>query len=126
MSIHDPQMDYEPDETERAVLDVIRDEGRVNPLRVRETTDIRKQYVNDALRQLQKAGVVRKVNRGLYEHVPENDANADADPDDVDLDAVRAAIVDIRTAYEDVDGNGVGDALGRAEELLGIGEEERR
>lgn len=66
-------MDYDMDENERAVLDVLREERRVNPLRVREQTEIRKQYVNDALRQLRKLGVVRKVTKGLYEYVPEND-----------------------------------------------------
>lgn len=72
-------MDYEPDEREAEVLEVIRRENRVNPMRVREETDLRKQYVNDALRGLQKAGVVRKVNRGLYEHVPENDDEYEQD-----------------------------------------------
>jgi len=71
------QMDYTPDENEQEVLDVIRDERRVNPLRVREETGLRKQYVNDALSGLQKAGVVQKVNRGLYEHVPEEDDEYD-------------------------------------------------
>lgn len=117
MSIQELQMDYEPDETERAVLAVLREETRVNPLRVREATDIRKQYVNDALRQLQKAGVVQKVNRGLYEHVPENDDGADAAGGDT-IDELRAVIADIRDAYEDVDGDGVGDALDRAEALV--------
>ena len=126
MSIQELAMDYEPDETEQKVLDVVRREKRVNPMRVREATGVRKQYVNDALRQLQKAGVVRKVNRGLYEHVPENDDEAEdaTDTDDVDLEAVRAAIADARAAYEDVDGNGVEEALDRAEDLLGMGGED--
>lgn len=113
-------MEYDPDENEQRVLDVIRREGRVNPLRVREETDLRKQYVNDALRQLQKANVVRKVNRGLYEHVPEHDDVPTTGA--VDLDALREAIADARAAYEDVDGDGLGAALTRAEELLGMGD----
>ena len=84
-------MDYELDEYESAVLDILREEGRVNPLRVREETGIRKQYVNDALRQLRKTGVVRQVTRGLYEHVPEEDDENDP-RDDVDADADRNAL----------------------------------
>ena len=67
------RLDYQPDENERAVLDLLREERRVNPLRLREQTGIRKQYVNDALQQLDKLGVVRNVNRGLYEYVPAED-----------------------------------------------------
>lgn len=62
------QMPYSPDEIEQQVLDVLRREGRANPLRIREQTDIRKQYVNNALRQLVKAELVRKVTTGLYEY----------------------------------------------------------
>ena len=90
-------MEYEPDENEEAVLEVIRKEHRVNPMRVREQTDLRKQYVNDALRQLQKAGVVRKVNRGLYEHVPKND-----DEYTIDDQEFREAVRDARDAYQDL------------------------
>ncbi|WP_209019672.1 hypothetical protein [Halorussus marinus] len=75
-------MDYQLDDEERTVLDVIRHEGRVNPLRVRDQTGLRKQYVNDALRQLVKLGVIQKVNRGLYEHVPDEDDLLGADQDD--------------------------------------------
>lgn len=113
-------MEYGPDENEQRVLDVIRREGRVNPLRVREETDLRKQYVNDALRQLQKANVVRKVNRGLYEHVPENDDVSPAA--DIDVEALREAITDAKAAYEDVDGDGVREALARMGAILEDGE----
>ena len=108
-------MDYEPDENEQAVLEVVREEFRVNPMRVRDQTDLRKQYVNDALRQLQKAGVIRKVNRGLYEHVPENDDEYTDDDEEL-----RQAVRDAREAYEDVDGDGVGDAIARLEELTEV------
>lgn len=113
-------MEYDPDENEQRVLDVIRREGRVNPLRVREETDLRKQYVNDALRQLQKANVVRKVNRGLYEHVPENDDVSPAA--DIDVEALREAITDAKAAYEDVDGDGVREALAWMGAILEDGE----
>lgn len=70
--------DYEPDDREQTVLDVVREEHRVNPMRVREATDLRKQYVNDALRQLEKAGYIRKVNRGLYEYIGDDAPDIDA------------------------------------------------
>jgi len=70
--------DYEPDEREQAVLDVVKRERRVNPMRVREVTDIRKQYVNDALKQLTKAQYIRKVNRGLYEYAGDQGINIEA------------------------------------------------
>ena len=90
-------MEYEPDEREEEVLEVIRQEVRVNPMRLREATDLRKQYVNDALRGLQKAGVVRKVNRGLYEHVPENDDNY---VEETDVDELKRHVRDAGEAIE--------------------------
>lgn len=92
-------MDYTPDDRERAVLDVLREEGRANPLRIRERTDIRKQYVNDALRQLQKLGVVRNVNRGLYEYVPGEDDLPGCPAGDID-DSVRRLLDDLEAALE--------------------------
>ncbi|MDQ2053217.1 hypothetical protein [Halobellus sp. H-GB7] len=102
MSIQEPAMDYEPDETEQKVLDVVRREKRVNPMRVREATGVRKQYVNDALRQLQKAGVVRKVNRGLYEHVPENDDEGDQNGA-LDVDELEQHVLAAGEAIENND-----------------------
>lgn len=66
---------YEPDEQEAMVMDVIRDEGRVNPMLVRQKTGLRKEYVSRAISGLQKAGWVRQVTvdgepvRGLYDCV---------------------------------------------------------
>ena len=108
-------MDYEPDENEQAVLDVLRAEGRANPYLIREKIDLRKEYVSKALTGLVKAGVVEKVTRGLYDHVPEND---DEYTDHrVEL---QQAVRDAREAYEDVDGDGVGDAIARLEELTEV------
>lgn len=61
--------DYEPSENQEEVLQVFKEEKRVNPLRVRDVTGLEKQRVNDALQSLVAAGWVRKVNRGLYEFV---------------------------------------------------------
>lgn len=68
---------FEPSERQEKVLDVFKDENRVNPLRLRDATGLNKQRVNDILRDLQAAGWVRKVNRGLYEFVgdPREDNN---------------------------------------------------
>lgn len=60
---------FEPDEREEEVLAVLKAHGRVNPFLVREETEIRKQYANDALASLVDAGWARKVTRGLYEFV---------------------------------------------------------
>lgn len=69
---------FRPDDRQEQVLDVLKDEGRVNPYRVRELTDLRKQYVNDSLQSLVDAGWARKVTQGLYEFV-EDPRERDAD-----------------------------------------------
>lgn len=70
---------YEPTENEEAVLDVIREETRVNPLLVREKTGLGKGNVNTALSNLRAAGWVRRVTRGLYEFV-EDPRETESDP----------------------------------------------
>lgn len=68
---------YEPNEREERVLELFvegRDAGepwgRVNPLYVRERTELDKGQVEYALRNLATAGWIRQVNRGgLYEFV---------------------------------------------------------
>ena len=76
---------FEPNERQEKVLDVFKAETRVNPLRLREATGLNKQRVNDILRDLQAAGWVHKVNRGLYEFVGDpreadtNDTEQNAD-----------------------------------------------
>jgi len=65
-----PNQDYEPDDDdEEQILQVLKQEGRANPLRIREQTDIRKEYVSRKLDNLVRAGWVRRVTRGLYEFV---------------------------------------------------------
>lgn len=74
--------DYEPTENQETVLAVLKDEIRVNPLRVRNVTGMNKQRVNDALDHLTTAGWVTKVNRGLYEFVGDpRDNNHDTNHD---------------------------------------------
>lgn len=60
--------EYEPTEHDEQVLAVL-EEGRANPLYIREETELPKQRINDALQRLTSAGWVRKVTRGLYELV---------------------------------------------------------
>lgn len=115
------RMDYDLDETERAVLDVIREEQRVNPLRIRERTDIRKQYVNDALRQLRKLGVVNKVNKGLYEYNPEADSLpgvSSVGVGDEQISRIKRALDDIEAAAERGDGDALREAIQRARKAI--------
>jgi hypothetical protein len=78
--MHEQQMvneNYEPNEREEIVLKLFkqgRDSrepwGRVNPLYLRENSDLDKGQVEYALRNLKNAGWVRQLNRGgLYELV---------------------------------------------------------
>ena len=68
---------YEPNEREELVLELLaegqeNDEpwGRVNPLYIRENTDLDKGQAGYALRNLAMAGWIRRVNDGgLYEYV---------------------------------------------------------
>lgn len=60
---------FDPTENQEQVFAVFKEEGRANPLRVREVTGLGKQRVNDALGSLVDAGWIRRVNRGLYEFV---------------------------------------------------------
>ena len=117
MSIAD--MDYEPDEQEQRVLDVMREHGRANPMLIRQETELRKEYVSRALTGLKKAGVVEKVTRGLYDHVPENDDEFSHEREaDVDREALSRALDDIEAAAGRGDGNGLQEALERAREAL--------
>lgn len=67
---------YDPADNEEAILQVLQEGrqqgdpwGRVNPLYLREQTDLNKQQINYALNQLQAAGWVKKLTKGLYEFV---------------------------------------------------------
>lgn len=59
--------DFEPSDSEEAILEVLKREGRANPYLIREQSDLTKQTVNEGLRQLIAAGWAKKVVRGLYE-----------------------------------------------------------
>ena len=62
---------YDPDdEIEERVLSVLKQEGRATPFLIREELgDVRKEYVNDRLDNLIRAGWVEKRTRGLYDFV---------------------------------------------------------
>ena len=111
-------MDYEPDENEQAVLDVLREERRANPYLIREKIDLRKEYVSKALTGLVKAGVVEKVTRGLYEHVPENDDEYTDDDEEL-----QRAVRDARDAYQNlIDAREHLDQEAIDEALAGLGQ----
>jgi hypothetical protein len=101
-------------------------EGRVTPAHARErlTSDTGEEYsrgyIQQRLSRLEEHGHATNLGGGLYELVDDPRDEGDQDATDVDLDALRAAIADARDAYEDVDGDGLGAALTRAEELLGM------
>lgn len=61
--------EYEPTDREETVLEILREENRVNPYLIRNRTDMGKGDVNTALSNLTSAGWVRRVTRGLYEYV---------------------------------------------------------
>ena len=68
---------YEPDDDAEAVLAVFKaEDARLTPRRIRSMTDLRRQYVHNALKSLTDAGWIERVDRGLYEFV--------ADPRDLD------------------------------------------
>lgn len=60
--------DYEPSDNEDYILEVL-EEGRVTPKYLKERTGLNDQQINYALNQLQAAGWVTKVTKGLYELV---------------------------------------------------------
>jgi len=101
-------------------------EGRVTPAHARErlTSDTGEEYsrgyIQQRLSRLEEHGHATNLGGGLYELVDDPRADANTDTDTVDLDAVREAIADVRDAYEDVDGDGLGAALTRAEQILGM------
>lgn len=74
--------EYELDELEREIVAILKEEKRVNPLRLRKITGTRKQYVNEALQQLKKAGFVKRINTGLWEYIPEK---SDAGPTEAEV-----------------------------------------
>ena len=110
MSIADSMADYQPDEREQAVLDVLREEWRANPYLIRQQVDIRKQYVNDALKQLVKAQLVRKVTDGLYEY---------AGDDAPDVSKARRHLEDAIRAAERGDHRELRDKLQATRDALG-------
>ena len=58
--------DYEPTRNEEWVIDVL-EEGRANPLYLKNRTGLNDQQVNYACNQLIAAGWVEKIEKGLYE-----------------------------------------------------------
>jgi len=76
--------EFEPNDKEEDVLDVLSDEYRANPYLIREQTGLGKGDVNTALTRLTSAGWVRKITRGLYEFVDDPRDHAGGQTGDVD------------------------------------------
>lgn len=64
---NDP-MTYEPSDTDRKILDTLR-EGRNVPSNIADEIDVSRQYVQQRLATLEAAGYVTNVGRGVYELV---------------------------------------------------------
>ena len=60
-------MDLDKAKTRLEVLNVVLDYGPVSPSEVAERLGLSQNAVNIALHYLSKSGIVRKVERGLYE-----------------------------------------------------------
>jgi len=109
---------HELNDADERILDTLAG-GRNLPQNIARELDYSRQYVQNRLQMLKAADYVENVGGGRYELV--DDPRADTAPTDtVDVEALREAIADVRAAYEDVDGDGLGAALTRAEELLGM------
>ena len=107
-------MEYQPDENEQQVLEVLREHERANPMLIREETGLRKEYVSRALTGLRKAGVVEKVTRGLYDHVPENDDRHESSP--AENRRLRESIEQLKVDRDDLQDE-LDDAYERIHEL---------
>jgi len=68
-----PNRDFDPTEQQQEVLDVFCEEYQVNPMRIRDVTEMPKQRVNDILGSLRDAGWIKQVTRGLYRLVYDGD-----------------------------------------------------
>lgn len=103
-------------EADRAILDELH-EGRASPSYLAEQTGIEQTYINQRLRRLDEHGHVENLARGLWELVedPREDAEVECGANTA---ALRDALEDAREAYEDVDGDRLGEALDRMEEIL--------
>jgi hypothetical protein len=104
--------DFEPRAKEEAVLEVFKtDRETVNPMYLREQTDLGKGDINTALTRLTSAGWVRKVTRGLYEFV-EDPRDSEAEPQREP--AGRAQRYDVSTEEAESDGE-ADDAVDEAQ-----------
>jgi len=72
---------YDPDDREEDVLNVLKEEGRVNPYLVRQRTEYGKGEINTSLKSLSDAGWIRRVCRGLYEFVEDPRGESDGPTD---------------------------------------------
>jgi hypothetical protein len=70
-------VEYQLDEKTSKVLDVFKNESRVNPIRIREQTGLSKQEVNTSLNHLMSMDLVEKPTRGLYDYTGNSPSESD-------------------------------------------------
>jgi len=110
-------------EVDTALLDYLR-EGRATPRVLNQwivddglRDELSTGYVNQRLRRLEEHDHLRNLGGGLYELV--DDPRGDTPSSEgVDVDELLDALADARDAYENVNGDGIEDALDRMEEIL--------
>jgi len=112
---------HELNEADERILDELAS-GRNLPQNLANELGYSRQYVQNRLQMLKAADYVTNVGGGLYELV--DDPRGEADEEGASLDDIRNAVREAREAYEDVDGNGVEDAIARLEELTGESNDE--
>ncbi|WP_435065906.1 hypothetical protein [Halobaculum sp. EA56] len=103
-------------DVDRQLLDELA-EGRGTPKFLSERISTDRSYVSQRLKRLSEHDHIEKLETGLYELV--DDPRHDAAEDDVDLEALRAALLEAKSAHADVRGDDLAEALDRALKLLG-------
>lgn len=110
-------------DADRSILDELREGARTKKYIIDET-GLHRNTVGNRLDVLEAGDVVRSLHdtTALYELVddPRDDFGKE---DNIDLDKLRKAVREAREAYEDVDGNGVDEAIARLERITGAAEE---
>ena len=96
----------ELDDRDREVLEVLA-EGRVNPLLIREQTELDKGDVNTVLVRLGRSGYIEQITRGLYEITSKGRAEI-GEPE-----TNKVMCNDLERALEDRDWTAVEDAAVR-------------
>lgn len=97
---------YEPTQADEVILQILKDQWRVSPRLIREILakraeeegldpdNIRKQYINTSLHDLETAGWIENIVRGLYDFRHDPRDGTDDDPDISKLDPRPMMVMD--------------------------------